>query len=543
MIAARDELGLGTRDEVIGDGPVEGPGAMAAEVASVFWVQPGSCRVLVRRGDDAKAEPILSRDLPGSAGEFGYLPKLAVLAEGLSRSEFPAALKAIGLGGKPNRLRDGAPAPAKVDDRLRQLGFVENLTAIRDLHEAIRADGESSTRLGALSRGYAQLGVLSEFHWHPAHKAFKARALLYAQRLAARDPASPWGLWNRAFVLAMVGLPRDAKADLDEARRRAGALTSRPAQPDWVGVTEAYLARDAERLRLENGPHRNLAALLRMMVFEYPTWTAVALQSAKDVVALEPECYRADELMCQIGGVANLHVATELGPETLGRLLPEKLDAVPSLPKVVREALARGPDEPGWLAALDRAGRPPGDAGEPSWGVLAHLVRETRFVQVYRRLDFLRLRLSVPADDFWEQAKPDVAGHRYRRFLETFGGSPQDAVRTLSELLRQLDPTDLECTAVPLIQQLLRLDQNKGPRIWMSAMSHCDAVVRDVSQLIEAAPTHEEVVKHARALLEIDPRGLRHAQPGLFRLGGGQGSRAGLAEARRRGPAPPVGPG
>ena len=40
----------------------------------------------------------------------------------------------------------------------------------------------------------------------------------------------------------------------------------------------------------------------------------------------------------------------------------------------------------------------------------------------------------------------------------------------------------------------------------MSTMSHCDAVVRDVSQLIEAAHTQGEVVKHARALLEINPR-------------------------------------
>ena len=110
------------------------------------------------------------------------------------------------------------------------------------------------------------------------------------------------------------------------------------------------------------------------------------------------------------------------------------------------------PTMPGWLGALDRAGRPPGDAGEPSWGVLAHLVRETRFVQVYRRLDFLRLRLSVPADDFWEQARPDVAGHRYRRFLETFAQSPLDNVRTLTELLGQLDPTDLECHGGPTHQ-------------------------------------------------------------------------------------------
>src|SRR5262249_37160692 len=162
-------------------------------------------------------------------------------------------------------------------------------------------------------------------------------------------------------------------------------------------------------------PHRRLAALLRMLVSEYPTWTSAALRAARDVVALDPECYRAHELMCQVGGVANLHVATALGPQALSRLLPEKPDAIPSLPPGVRQARARNADEPTLLAALDRAGRPGGDGGEPSWGVLAHLVRETRFVQVYRRLDFLRFHLAVSAEDFWEDARPEVAGHRYRR--------------------------------------------------------------------------------------------------------------------------------
>ena len=55
LIAARDELGLGTRDEVIGDGVPEGMGDTGAEVASVFRTQPGASRVLVRRAQDAKA--------------------------------------------------------------------------------------------------------------------------------------------------------------------------------------------------------------------------------------------------------------------------------------------------------------------------------------------------------------------------------------------------------------------------------------------------------------------------------------------------------
>ena len=189
---------------------------------------------LLRGDGDAKAEALLRHDLlPNSAADRDYLLKLATLAEGLSRTAFPEALKALGLKGEPNRYRAEAAAPPKVEDRLGHLGFVESLAAVRDLHAAIRTDGESPARLGALARGYAQLGVLSEFHWHPAHKAFQARALLYAERLVAREPKSPLSFWNRAFVRAMIGLPGFARADLDEA----GSMSPRrePPSPSRTG--------------------------------------------------------------------------------------------------------------------------------------------------------------------------------------------------------------------------------------------------------------------------------------------------------------------
>ena len=192
LIAARDGLGLGTRDEVLGDRPPEAPGGGAAVVVSNFRMEPGASRVFVLRGiGDAKAETLLRHDLlPNSAAEFDYLLRLTTLAETLSRTALPEALKALGLKGEPNPYRAEAALPPNVEDRLEQLGFVETLAAVRDLHAAIRSDGESPARLGALARGYAQLGVLSEFQWHPAHKAFKARALLYAERLLARTEFS-----------------------------------------------------------------------------------------------------------------------------------------------------------------------------------------------------------------------------------------------------------------------------------------------------------------------------------------------------------------
>jgi tetratricopeptide (TPR) repeat protein len=507
LIAARDGLGLGTRDEVLGDRALEAPGGGAAVVVSNFRMEPGASRVFLLRGDgDAKAETLLRHDLlPNSAAEFDYLLRLTTLAETLSRTALPEALKALGLKGEPNPYRADAAPPPNIEERLEHLGFVESLAAVRDLHAAIRTDGESPARLGALARGYAQLGVLSEFQWHPAHKAFKARALLYAERLVAREPNSPRSYRHRAFVRALVGLPRFARADLDEARKHAAGEGAAVPAPTWEPLIDAYVAHDRERLNIKDGAHARLAALLRLMSVEFPTHTALALGAARDVVSLAPDCFRAYDVMCRVHGVANLHRATTAGPAALAEFLPAKLGALAAIPPGVREALGRGGNLVALAEALDRAGAPADDRGEPSWSVLAHLVRETLFTQVFHRLHFLKEFLDVPVDDFWAAAGPVVAGHRYRPVLEGLALPPDEAGRILAEFAGRLDRTDLEFEAAPVFQVLARAQPPKGLEAWQFAWMHNDATVRDYSLAIETSDPKTHPVL-ARTLLEIDPR-------------------------------------
>ncbi len=247
LIAVRDELGLATRDEVLGDGrlPSADEGDRAAEVVPVF-VPGASSRALIRRGEGGSAEILLDYDLgpivaakPTSAPDQSSPDDLAKLVEGaeaMSRQAVPAVLRKLGLDGRPNATRPDAQLPDWAEEVLsRKLGFCEPLGVLRMVHAAIAHDGETAERLGVLVRGYALLGVLSEFHWHPAHKAFKARALLYAQRLVARDPRDPRGLWLRAYAEALVGLHRRALADLDAAKERAADVKP----PGWLDVIEA----------------------------------------------------------------------------------------------------------------------------------------------------------------------------------------------------------------------------------------------------------------------------------------------------------------
>jgi tetratricopeptide (TPR) repeat protein len=506
LIAARDELGLATHDEVVGDPIPDARGPATAEVVSVFVPAPGTSLVQVLRGEGEKAGAICRRDLGPKPKDFSYPAGLVTAAEALSRSEFPAALRKLGLIGKPNATRDGGDVPEAVEGRLGRLGFTGPLAAVRDLHAAIRADGETPARIGALARGYALLGVLTEFHWHPAHKAYKARALLYAQRLVARDPKSPWGLWHRAFAEALTGMHKDALDDLAAAKALAGAEgATKP--PAWVDLIDASCRYDAGRLRVADGPHADLAALLRMMALEYPSVTAAALRAARDVLARDPECFRAHDQMCQVGGVSNLHIATTYGPQVLDQMVPRAIRQMEGLPATVGEAIDRQVGEVALAEALSRAGAVGADGGEPSWGALAQMIRETRFVHVARRLHFMRYMWSVPTGEFWDESHLSVAAHRYRPYLQWLALPSEEEARTFAEFAEKLDVSDLEVTAMPMVKELEQAGHSRGQHLFGSmAAAHADELARDYSTwMLYYMRQPEEYARRTHALLAISP--------------------------------------
>ena len=74
---------------------------------------------------------------------------------------------------------------------------------------------------------------------------------------------------------------------------------------------------------------------------------------------------------------------------------PQRLGGADKLPAKVREQLdEQAGGEVALVDALIKAGEPAADAGEPSWGVLGHFIRETRFIQVYRRLKFMKVNVG-----------------------------------------------------------------------------------------------------------------------------------------------------
>ena len=503
LLAARDELGLATRDEELGDALPGGQGNVSADVAALLRVQ-GAASVNIGRDEGGKTRLLLECDFLSPAPVHD-LVEIARAAEGLSRTEFPKALRVLGLEGKPNAVRPVGEVPGSVENRLASLGFVEPLIAVRDLHAAIRNDGESPARLGALIRGYARLGVLNEHLWSPAHKVFKARALLYAQRLicatrnrlgaSGTEPTSrrwwvctrrPLMTWPRRRNWPWARLPR---------RPPRGPTRSRP--------TAISTSRGSRTLRGRRRSSRPCCGCLR--------WSSLTIVTSPCAVPRSC-CARsgmlsAHDVMYKVGGVSNLHVATMLAPQILTEIVPRRIRAIDTLPESVRVPIDRNAGEVALVDALERAGRPEEDSGEPSWAVLGYLIRETRFVQVQHRLYFMRYWWSVPVEEFWDEARPLVAGHRYQPYLLTLAlGTPQ-ADRAFADSFGEALLPDLEFTEKPMSEKLLQISKQKHNVAWKLIQQHMDHLVKDFATQCDIYTNeHKELwIHNANKVLGLSP--------------------------------------
>jgi len=449
LVAARDEIGLPTRDSSLGDEmPRQGENA-PFEVVAVSG--SGSSSMEVRRGAGTPPTTLLHRDIKTTFElvhdwrtpnviQIVDHRSLLVDAEALSRGGFVDALKKAGFGGKPHAWKDSAAVPANIDQVLEEMNFVSQFSAVRQLHALISADGESPERLGALVRGYANLGLLTEFHWHPAHKAFEARSLVYAQRMMARDKR-PWrAAWHRAYAFALAGMLQYALEDLQTAERQweAAGKDAGP-QPAWVKYLDAYCHFTYGRLDNEGKVESedDLEVLLWYDCVAHCNDTFQTLKAAAQTVRRLPDCYPAMDALCEYGGVSVQHMATALPFMVAGKQIYQRILEIPGLPKPVGEIARSRPkslneefnvEEFAVRAKLIRAlldgdgrvGGPAADSGEPSWPCLRRMVSNLSFVHVWRRAHFQYYLWSVPCDDFLAEAAPLVEAHPYRQFMATF---------------------------------------------------------------------------------------------------------------------------
>lgn len=195
LIAAREELRLTTHDTSLGEAsPRQGNEIPLAVLCSAG--EPSLLEIV--RGFEAEQVPIWQQEIKLAGQPFDY-PAFVTQMEALSRGEFLAVLKKAGFerrASTPAKPADAAVVAA-IDDRIWQMNFFAQFSVIRQLHRQIDANGESPALMSQLAQGYANLGVLTEYFWNPMHEVFKARALLYAERLVVAEKSSLPALLTR----------------------------------------------------------------------------------------------------------------------------------------------------------------------------------------------------------------------------------------------------------------------------------------------------------------------------------------------------------
>ena len=352
-------------------------------------------------------------------------------------------LEQAGLKRLPRAVDPGAGAAIRAAlGGLDEMNFITQFAAVRALDEQFARGPDETLRLAGLVRGYANLGVLSEYFWNPMHNVFKARAMLYAQRLAVREKQSAWALAHRGYARAMVGLHAAALADFVtvESERDAGAGPAPAGQqlPAWVDLLMAYCRFDNAGLKADK-PERQtqLAALLRLLAAEQAGVGGLIPKVAMAEMANAPDCFRIRDGFL-IHRYYNHPDSRQPQPPSasalLGRNVYQRLPKLAGMPANVQiEARRSVADEPAHrqavveaLLATDGPGLEKPDAtGTLNWALLGRMIREMSFYQA------------------WRQARPDMdwggggAGH----LAPTFADHPG---RVYLEVGQAQGPMDLE---------------------------------------------------------------------------------------------------
>ena len=181
---------------------------------------------------------------------------------------------------------------------------------------------------------------------------------------------------------------------------------------DSTGLEKA--ARDDK-----TGLARYLRFLTTENYFESPQRTIVTAREASEV---NPECLKVIDARCRVGGVENCargHVARAARPR---RVAPEAAPGDARRAQGRRRHGARGRRR-----GRGRSGRGLAAAKDPSemsWAVLGRLAAEAQFVHDWRRVAFMHDAWRVPVGDELDRARPELEGHPYRRFVESYGYGP-----------------------------------------------------------------------------------------------------------------------
>ncbi|MCE9547402.1 MAG: hypothetical protein K8T25_18175 [Planctomycetia bacterium] len=426
LLAARD-LNLVTRDAVLAQHAPKGKGTISLEVITVPG-SPSSIEILV--GERYKRELLKSFPVE-TPRPFDYV-RLTEKMELASQNEFRTFFLSQGCKPRDRRPESNAPVPPDIAKLLTQMHFMSQFFAVRRLHELLESEGDSPHLLFALVQGYTNLGKLTEYYWQPAHDVFKARALLYAQRLVRQRKEDAFSLLARAYALGVTGLHAAALEDLQRA-----AVKAPKEVPDWVQPVTNLCQSSSMPQDMHDAPRTEFAYLMLWEELGNTGTFKLVIDWGLKALKVMPANYYVQSAVTNCAGVRLGHVMTVAGLSSATADFYERMKDVPHVPASVARLVQDYRPEQRVAATTDFKQRRElieglsqsnddlnGDVAEMSWPTLGLLMRELGFIQALQRAKFLRDALGVPADDFLEQSKPLYEGHRFQDYILWHSNDP-----------------------------------------------------------------------------------------------------------------------
>jgi tetratricopeptide (TPR) repeat protein len=497
LIAARDELGMDTRDASLGEEFPADVGDNDDRRATISVLFESKDRPQVLQVDCAGGHGStlsISADIPRFAHDLPDLGKLVDQTEELSRGKFVDWLRERGLGGSPNAVGIPGSITNEEEQRLDEMSIISQFEAIRVAHLAIREHGESPAWMSALIRGYANLGQLTRFEWTSAPEVFTARSLLYARRFLEANPDSPEALRASAYAEAMAGLQADALADLQRLPLDA------PPGEAWANFILPFCQYDTSRLlRLQARDAHNagLAMFMAFLTMENCGSPACVIEMGRSTLQANPLCERVLDAVADNAGDSYLDALTQTGLSMPVDALRVGLQELTRLPNNVIDAWNKAHDNADLmqdLSDLNQSLVDAPDVADPSWQVLGRLLQQADFVHAYRRIYFEAYDLDVDPSDTIQQLNPLVVGQPLALIVASIYTS--SARQPLPDGMDKMYLGDFSFRMPDnmSVRKLLQWEGRDTSLIWQLQLSHIDPVAWDLeSGLIAGSDSRVEI--------------------------------------------------
>jgi tetratricopeptide (TPR) repeat protein len=401
-----------------------------------------------------------------------------------ARAKYTKCLATAGF--KPKSLRQtDAGIPDAAERLLKSMSETDQFAALRLLHSEMQNRGESPALVAALARGYSTLGLLTEYQWLGAPNVFKARSLLYAERLLDLKQNKASALWTRAYANGLSGFHILALKDLEAA----AAERSRPTAPPWLEPLDAYLRFDAKRLKVAREKSDTpLVRLFQFLVAEQPETPSITIRSGREFLESEPECFRVHHAMCQTGGIGHLLPATATATDQFVRTLRDRIRVQPGLPQALIAALENPESSEAEVFSSLRSAK---DEGQPSLTALASMLEDSRFALAWQRLYFLRHLVEVSARDIAIETAAALAGHPLRPLIESFEFDPASQPDALRQKLTAVDVDHLDTHALWYFHHRNKVDAGGAVAWHRRIMMNTGDTYADQSALVRSVHQNE----------------------------------------------------